>query len=68
MAARNVGGSRLPLGPLTVMALCLGALTVIGVGSRGKAWFFFILASGFVLGVGLLINHIAERLRSKVTE
>jgi hypothetical protein len=57
------------LGPLIILALCLGALfSVTSAGTRG--WHFlpwFIVGSGFVLGVGLLINNIAERLRNRPT-
>ena len=51
---------------LIVIAVCVGALlSLMGAGSRGFHFLpTFILVSGFVLGVGLLINHLAERLRS----
>jgi hypothetical protein len=57
----------LRLGALIAMSLCLGALeSLAGAGSRGFHFLpSFIIGSVFVLGIGLLINHIAGQLRSR---
>jgi hypothetical protein len=67
MAART-RGSRTRLGPLIVTALCIGALISLA-GSGGRAHHFlptFIIVSGFVLGVALLVNHVATRLVARL--
>lgn len=56
------------LGPLILTALIVGALvSVMGAGARGFHFLpMFILASGFVLGVGLLVNRAAESVKTRM--
>jgi hypothetical protein len=60
---RGDGTSRIGLKPLIIMAVSIGAL--ISVGGLGHRGFYFlpsfVLTSGFVLGVGLLIKYLVEQ-------
>ena len=67
---RFTSRSGLQLGPLIVVALSIGALVSLTSWHGAFIWEirtsgFFVLLSGFVLGVFLLIHQIAERLRSR---
>ena len=51
-------------GTLIIVGLAVGALVAItGLGTRGFHFLpSFILVSGFVIGVGLLVNRAVERV------
>lgn len=53
--------------PLIVTALVVGTLVSLGaVGTRGFHFLpSFILVSGFVLGIGLLVNKVTESIASR---
>jgi len=55
------------LGPLVVTALIVGALlSLMGAGTRGFRFLpTFLLVSGFVLGIGLMVNRAAESVKAR---